>query len=180
MKKLILVNQKDQKIGEAGKIEAHLGKGKRHRAFTAILKNDQGEILMTKRSLKKPLWPTFWDFSFSSHPWVDEELEVACQRRAKQELGIKVKGFKELLFYQYHKRWSELFSEWEINHVLLAGYSGKLKPNPEEISEWKWLEWDQVLAWVKKEPRIMAPWVVIAIKKIERDKKKKHARDIKI
>ena len=167
MKYLILINKKDQEISRVSKIEAHLGKGKRHRAFTAILKKDKGEVLLTRRSLKKPLWPTFWDLSFSSHPWAGEELKAACQRRARQELGIGVKGFKEVLSYEYHKRWSELFSEWEINHILLAGYNGRLKVNQEEISEWKWMEWEKALAWIKKEPEVWAPWAKIIIKKIE-------------
>lgn len=171
MKKLILVDENDQKIGRLGKMEAHLGRGRRHRAFTAILKNNNNEILLCKRSLKKPLWPAYWDLSFSSHPWVGETLEQACERRAGEELRIEIEieKVKIIISYEYHKKWNEVFSEWEINHILLARYNGELKSNPDEISEWKWMEWDKAVEWIKKNPKIIAPWVKIAVEKIDKD-----------
>ncbi len=57
---LILVDAHDNQVGLGRKIDVHLGDGQRHRAFTAILINDKKQILMVQRSLKKPLWPTFW------------------------------------------------------------------------------------------------------------------------
>lgn len=178
MKYLILIDKNDRRTGEVGKIEAHLGRGRRHRAFTAILRNKNGEILTTRRSLKKPLWPTFWDVSFSSHPWVGESLEEACVRRAKEELGIKIEKVKRLFKYEYHRRWSEAFSEYEINHILLVEYNGKLELNPEEISECKWLKIcdlkdeifrqcsipkDGQAGQVGKKAEIFAPWAQIAM-----------------
>lgn len=165
MNKIILVDSMDNAVGRIEKTRAHQGKGRRHRAFTAILKNDKGEVLLTRRSLKKALWPNFWDLSFSSHPWAGERLKTACQRRAKQELGIDVKRFKEVLSYEYHRRWRKLLSEWEINHILLAEYNGGLKVNSNEISEWKWMGWKKVLVWIKKKPEDWAPWVKIALEK---------------
>ncbi|MGI5828115.1 MAG: isopentenyl-diphosphate Delta-isomerase [Patescibacteria group bacterium] len=166
MKNLILVDQQDNQIGIKPKLEAHLGKGMLHRAFTAILVNDKKEILLTKRALQKPLWPTFWDGSFSSHPWNGESLEKACGRRVKEELGIEVVGFKDLFSYYYQVRWSSLFSEHEVNHILLTKYNGDLNPDPEEVSDWKWVSWKKVLGWIKKEPQVMAPWWIMAVEKI--------------
>ncbi|PIP52739.1 isopentenyl-diphosphate delta-isomerase, partial [Candidatus Beckwithbacteria bacterium CG23_combo_of_CG06-09_8_20_14_all_34_8] len=107
---IILVNHKDEAIGETTIINSHLGEAKLHRAYTVILRNNKGEILLTKRSLKKPLWPTYWDGSFSSHPRVGETLEQSCERRAKEELGIEVKDFKDLFNYSYHIKWNTVFS----------------------------------------------------------------------
>ena len=167
MQKLWLINKQDKPIGELNKLKAHLGKGRRHRAFTAILQNNKKEILITRRSLKKPLWPTFWDISFSSHPWVGESLEKAGQRRAKEELGISLPlSFKHLLSYEWHERWNEVFSEWEINHLLLANYSGQIEPDPGEIREFKWLKWEKILKWAKEESEVIVPWVKIILGKI--------------
>ena len=141
---LILVDAHDNQVGLGRKIDVHLGDGQRHRAFTAILINDKKQILMVQRSLKKPLWPTFWDGSFSSHPNVGEILEQACERRAKQELGIKAKNFKKLIKYNYHKKWSEVFSEWECNHILQAKFNGDIIPNLEEVMDYKWLSWKEI------------------------------------
>jgi isopentenyl-diphosphate Delta-isomerase len=171
MSKLILVNRQDYPLGEVGKLEAHLGEGQLHRAFTAILINSKKEILLTQRSLKKPLWPTFWDGSFSSHPWVGEAVDQACQRRSLEELGVKTADYQPLFTFYYQSRWSEHFSEHEYNHILFASYDGELSPEPEEISAWKWLGWEQVQAWMKGEPHVMAPWWQLIFEKIEKNQK---------
>lgn len=164
MKQLILVDKNDKQIGQIGKLEAHLGRGRRHRAFTVILQNKQGEILLTKRVLQKPLWPTYWDLSFSSHPWAGESLETACQRRAKEELGIEIKTLKKLFKYQWQESWSNIFSEWEINHILLAKVKGRLKINKQEISHYQWLVEKKAKDWFKKNAFMIAPWVSLMIK----------------
>ena len=88
---LIKVNKQDKPIGNIDKLEAHLGKGTLHRAFTCIIKNSNNQFLLTKRALVKPLWPTFWDLSFSSHPEDKQNLKQVVIGRAKIELGIKLK-----------------------------------------------------------------------------------------
>lgn len=215
MTNIILVDKKDNPIGEIEKLSAHLGDGKLHRAISVILQNNKGEVLLTQRALKKPLWPTFWANTYCSHPNVGESLEQVCIRRAKEELGIEVKDFQELFTIKYQARWNEFFSENEIDHVFLAKYNGKLKLpqsndrenlksassglksseekfpsassdqpkrligefregglslNPDEISDYKWLSWQEVFAWVEKEPGIMVPWWILTVEKIKKDK----------
>ena len=49
MEHIILVDEFDNAIGTMGKMEAHQ-KGVLHRAFSVILFNSNGEILLQKRS----------------------------------------------------------------------------------------------------------------------------------
>jgi len=161
---IILVNHKDEAIGETTIINSHLGEAKLHRAYTVILRNNKGEILLTKRSLKKPLWPTYWDGSFSSHPRVGETLEQSCERRAKEESGIEVKDFKDLFNYSYHIKWNTVFSEREINHILIAEYNNDfINPNPEEVDEYQWMSWDEAIKFSSNKKNLIAPWWEIAI-----------------
>jgi isopentenyl-diphosphate delta-isomerase len=171
-KKLILVDLKDQSIGKASKLDVHLGKGTLHRAFTTIIQNEKNEFLLTKRSLKKPLWPTYWDLSFSSHPWEDEDLKTACLRRAKEELGISLDDCKEISSYHYQISWSDIFAEHEINHILHTKYYGNLNLNPEEISDYKWLTFDKLQTFLKDNEYI-APWVIEFINKTDKNKLQK-------
>jgi len=164
-KNLILINQGDSQIGETDIVDAHLYDGKLHRAFTAILQNKKGEILLAKRSLKKPLWPTYWDGSFSSHPRVGETLEAACERRVFEELGVKAYNFKNLFSYTYHIKWNVVFSEWEINHILIADYdSVDLEPDPDEVSEYQWMAWEEAIKFSMDKYNQVAPWWVLAVK----------------
>ena len=47
---LILVNENDQEIGYKSKVECHQGEGILHRAFSIFIFNENGEVLMQKRS----------------------------------------------------------------------------------------------------------------------------------
>lgn len=164
-RQLVLVDDQDQAQGQASKLQAHLDDGKQHRAFTAVVYNLGGQILVTQRSLKKPLWPTFWDISFSSHPWVGEGIEEAVRRRAFEELGLILDptvAIKDRMQYRYHIRWNDVFSECEVNHgvvVKSVGNSELPLRNNDEIQAFKWLTVEELQTWYQQEPGTFVPWV---------------------
>ena len=53
---VILVDQNDNPIGKEEKVKCHLPNGKLHRAFSALIFNGEGKLLLTKRSESKMLW----------------------------------------------------------------------------------------------------------------------------
>lgn len=163
---LILVNKQDKSIGSATKLNAHLGDGSLHRAFTCVVQNDQSQFLFTRRSLQKPLWPTFWDLSFSSHPVVDEDIAKSVVKRAKQELNLQITP-PQFLFSQYYQaKWNEFFSEHEFNHYFLAQIKSKFIPNPNEISEATWIDSAKILDFISQNKSEIAPWVKFVLKKL--------------
>ena len=166
MSQLILVDQNDTEVGTISKLNAHLGDAKRHRAITAFLVNDKKQFLLTKRSLKKPLWPTYWDAAFSTHPNIGETVQECCERRSQEELGIKTKSYKDHFSYEYSIKWSEIFSEWEINHILVSNFDGKITPNTEEVSIYRWLSWKDLNNFCFDKKNLISPWLQIALKKI--------------
>jgi isopentenyl-diphosphate delta-isomerase len=168
---IILVDSNDNQTGEISVVNAHLGDAQRHRAITAFLRNDDDRFLMAKRSLKKPLWPTYWDAAFSTHPRVGETVEACCARRSQEELGIATQNYSDLFTYEYHLRWNIVFSEWEINHILIARFNGEPKLNPEEASDYTWMNWQEILEWSKDSQSVIAPWLTIALKQIVSDPK---------
>ncbi len=46
----ILVDEQDNAIGSASKVDCHLGLGKLHRAFSLLLFDSQDRLLMQKRA----------------------------------------------------------------------------------------------------------------------------------
>ena len=58
---LILVDENDNPIGLEEKVKCHLPNGKLHRAFTALLFDNDGKLVLTRRSPSKMLWPGDWD-----------------------------------------------------------------------------------------------------------------------
>src|SRR2546421_1371118 len=83
---LILVDEADREIGHMSKAQCHQGGGVLHRAFSLLLFNDAGELLLQQRAASKRLWPRHWSNSCCSHPRRAETLEAATHRRL-QGLG---------------------------------------------------------------------------------------------
>ena len=78
---VILVDQNDNPIGKEDKVKCHLPNGKLHRAFTALIFNREGKLLLTKRSEGKMLWPNDWDGTVASHPKESETYVSSAERR---------------------------------------------------------------------------------------------------
>ena len=102
---MILVDEKDNKIGEISKLEGHLKSNNNkfpHRAFSVFLFNEKSELLLQQRSGEKITFPLMWTNSCCSHPLpiTEEEPNIGvkkgAERRSNFELGIDIK-FNQLL-----------------------------------------------------------------------------------
>ena len=63
---VILVNEKDEKIGLMEKMEAH-EKALLHRAFSVFIFNDKNELMMQQRAAHKYHSPLLWTNTCCSH-----------------------------------------------------------------------------------------------------------------
>ena len=87
MEQVILVDQNDSVIGTMEKMEAHQ-KGLLHRAFSVLLFNNDGKMLLQKRASHKYHSAGLWTNTCCSHPQPDERIEEAASRRLREEMGI--------------------------------------------------------------------------------------------
>lgn len=157
---LQVVNEKDTVLDVKSRIECHEGKGLLHRATTVLLTNNQGQLLITKRSNKKDLWPGFWDTTASTHPSEFESYIDAAKRSLKTELGIKLE-LKQIDKFTYQADFNKTKAENEMCALFTGIYTGKLFPNQNEISEFTWISIDDL----KKEIELknnVSPWLVHA------------------
>ena len=69
---LILVDQDGRSIGEASKQQCHEGRGLLHRAFSLLIFDQKGRLLLQQRAAEKLLWPGYWSNSCCSHPRTGE------------------------------------------------------------------------------------------------------------
>lgn len=158
---LLIVDSYNKVRGEIGKIKAHQWPGTRHRAFTAVVKNEEGKWLITKRSGKKPLWPNWWDLAVSSHPWLSEQTDtgLAVRRRVPFEIGAQVGQVRLLGTYEYAAVYNSEWAEHEYNEIWLAELTGEIQLNEDEVADYRWA----TLAEIKDEVVPFAPWVRYAI-----------------
>jgi isopentenyl-diphosphate delta-isomerase type 1 len=115
---LILVDDSDQDVGHLSKARCHEGKGILHRAFSLLIFNDAGELLIQQRSPRKRLWPLYWSNSCCSHPRSGESTEAATRRRLFEELGM-VCPLKFLFKFQYQAQFDATGSEHELCSVFI-------------------------------------------------------------
>lgn len=161
---VILVDKNDNPIGLEEKVKCHLPNGKLHRAFTALIFDKEGRLLVTRRSLSKMLWPGDWDGTVASHPREKETYVSSAERRMPEEIGISCK-FDYLFKFEYHVPYKDVGSENEICATLLGivEKSSKFNLVKEEIAEIKWITADELIEDLQKNPEIYCPWMLIAI-----------------
>jgi isopentenyl-diphosphate delta-isomerase len=135
---LILVDDQDLEVGHLGKAECHVGRGILHRAFSLLIFNERGELLLQQRAAGKRLWPLYWSNSCCSHPRHGETLEVATGRRLKEELGLSC-PLRFLFKFQYQAQFDAAGAENELCSVFIGRSTEPPAVNRSEIHAWRWI-----------------------------------------
>ena len=68
--------------------------------------------------------------------------------------------------FRYQVRCDERFSENEIDQVFVGFYEGEVIPNPDEVSEYEWVSWEQLLQEGKSGTlgeKSLVPWLLIML-----------------
>ena len=166
---VILVDQNDNPIEKEDKVKCHLPNGKLHRAFTALIFNGNGKLLLTKRSDKKMLWPGYWDGTVASHPKESETYVSSAERRMPEEIGIDCK-MNYMNKFEYHVIYKDIGSENEICGTLIGIVDDfdEMCLIKDEISEIKWINPDKLKNELQQNMDVYCPWMVIALYYLER------------
>jgi isopentenyl-diphosphate delta-isomerase len=161
MEQVILVDEADNEIGSMEKMEAHR-KGVLHRAFSILLYNSQGQLLLQKRSKKKYHSAGLWTNTCCSHPRPEESIELAARRKLMQEMGIDFQP--EFAFkFIYKTALENQLVEHECDHVLIGQYEGNFKTNPEEVEDWKYIDVAELRKDIKQHPENYTFWFKLII-----------------
>ncbi|HVA96065.1 MAG TPA: isopentenyl-diphosphate Delta-isomerase [Candidatus Acidoferrales bacterium] len=155
---VVLVNDNNEEIGTMPKLEAHTAHTPLHRAFSVYVFNKEGKFLLTQRALSKKVFPGIWTNSCCGHPGPGEKTEDAIQRRLQLELGLQPKKIKLILpNFRYTAKMNGIV-ENEICPVYIATVSKEPRPNPEEVEEYEWVDWEEFQKSIKKNPRKYSKW----------------------
>lgn len=169
---VILVDSNDKPIGREEKVKCHLPNGKLHRAFTALIFDNDGNLMLTKRAKEKMLWPGDWDGTFASHPRESETYVSSAERRMPEELGIESK-VDYLNKFEYHVSYKDIGSENEVCGTLMGiiDHTTEVKKIEGEIDEIKWISSKKLQEEMKNAPEIFCPWMLIALVLLDKSKK---------
>lgn len=156
MTQVILVDEDDRQVGTMEKLEAHR-KGVLHRAFSVLVYNSRGELLIQRRADGKYHSPGLWTNTCCSHPLPDENIEKACVRRLKEEMGIIATPSFAYKFV-YRVELEDGLVEHELDHVFTATFDGMPAVNPDEVQDWKFIGLKELLADVASNPQKYTYW----------------------
>lgn len=163
---VVLVNEQNNEIGTAPKDTVHTSDTPLHRGFSLFLFNSKNELLVTKRASSKKTFPGVWSNTICGHPGQGESASGAARRRLKEELGIELEKGSELREiqgltpYRYRFADSRGIVENEICPILVAYSDINPSPNPDEISDWKWIPWEAFLKDIQKDKDKYSPWCI--------------------
>lgn len=166
---LILVDEKNTPIGEATWEEVHTAPGKLHRAFSAyVFRKGGNEILIQRRSKRKPLWGLIWANTCCSHPRVGEDILTIAPRRLGEELGFRT-DLRERAQFVYRAE-DPSGNGVEHEHVTILVGTAKddveIFADPREVDDWKWIGVDDLLSDMELRPHLFAPWFQEGLKMI--------------
>jgi isopentenyl-diphosphate delta-isomerase len=160
--KVILVDEYDQEIGTANKLEAHLQGGQLHRAISVFILNDRAEMLLQQRAAGKYHFPGLWSNSCCTHPMPGERTIDAAHRRLQQEMGFDC-PLKKLFTFNYQAGWSEQFYEKELDHVFIGQYEGDVQIDPNEADAFRWMSIAALTSDIAARPSHYTPWFQLSL-----------------
>jgi isopentenyl-diphosphate delta-isomerase len=166
---LILVDEQDQSVGYLDKAACHEGSGILHRAFSLLIFNDSGDLLIQQRAPGKRLWPLYWSNSCCSHPRGNETLEIATKRRLREELGIDC-PLQYLFKFQYQAQFDATGAENELCSVFIGCSAAAPVINTAEINDWRWVSPQELQEeFAAQGGRTFTPWFMLEWVRIWRD-----------
>ena len=193
---VIQVAENDQVIGPISKLKAHQGTGFFHRAFSVLLFNSNGEMLLQQRSGEKVTFPNVWANACCSHPLHSrEEMEEenamgvkrAAVRKLEQELGIDpaTVSTDDMVFMtkmRYAARMNEDWIEREVDHVIVLCADVEINPNPNEVANVMWVDYEAMetmLVENREANDAIAPWFRCIAARIMKPSWWEHSNDQK-
>jgi isopentenyl-diphosphate delta-isomerase len=161
MEHVILVDEDDNEIGTLEKMEAHHS-GKLHRAFSVLLFNSKGDILLQKRAKTKYHSGGLWTNTCCSHPLPNEPIQDAIRRKLNQEMGISVQT--EFAYkFMYQTPLENNLIEHEYDHVYTGIFDGEPNINPHEVEDWRFISRDQLRNEIKSKPEEFTFWFKLIV-----------------
>lgn len=159
---IIFVDEQGNPTGETGpKLASHTAHTKLHLAFSCyIFRASDNRFLLTRRALRKKVWPGVWTNSVCGHPAPGETIEEAIRRRAQYELGLHdIYDIKVVLpAYRYTTPPYNGIIENEFCPVYIAYTKDEPAPNPEEVDSYEWLDWQAYVQRLHDDADHMSYW----------------------
>lgn len=163
-----LVDADGSATGSATVAEAHTAPGRLHRAFSVMLLDDLGRVLVQQRAAVKTRFALRWANACCGHPAPGETVFDAAAQRLIEEIGVRGVTLHEAGVYLYRAEDPQTGRvEHEYDHVVIGRVpvDPPLDLDPAEVADVRWLEPDHLRADLAHHPERYSPWLggVVAV-----------------
>ena len=162
--KVVLVDAHDVPVGLAEKLEAHQ-QGWLHRAFSIFVFDPKGRLLLQQRNVDKYHSGGLWSNTCCSHPWPEEPVAEAAQRRLREEMGFQC-PLQPAFRFTYRAVLSDTMIEHEYDHVFIGQATPEVRPDADEVQDWVWIAPDALLEDMAAHPERYTAWFRMCIERV--------------
>jgi len=157
-----LVDAHGAPTGACTVAEAHIAPGRLHRAFSVLLLDDLGRVLLQQRAAVKTRFALRWANACCGHPAPGQAVVAAAAQRLVEEIGVPGVTLQQAGVHPYRAedpRTNRV--EHEYDHVLVGRVpvDPRLHPDPAEVAEVRWLAADRLRADLADNPDRYSPWL---------------------
>ncbi|WP_040795654.1 isopentenyl-diphosphate Delta-isomerase [Nocardia higoensis] len=155
-----LVDEQGRAVGECPVADAHRAPGQLHRAFSVLLFDDDGRVLLQRRAAVKTRFPLQWANTCCGHPAPGQGIPDAARARLREELGLDAELVEAGIFRYRASDATTGRVEHEWDHVFIGGTTAATpQPDPTEVAELRWLDPAEVRTLLATDPQSFTPWL---------------------
>ncbi|MEV4413753.1 isopentenyl-diphosphate Delta-isomerase [Catellatospora sp. NPDC049609] len=158
-----LVDEQGDTVGVVTVEVAHTSPGLAHRAFSVLLLDGAGRMLLQQRAAVKTRFPLRWANACCGHPAPAQTVTEAAAARLSEELGVTGVELTPLGVHRYRAEDPVTGRvEHEHDHVLLGRLAAdaKLDADPAEVADTRWADPASLPAAAEADPGAYAPWLL--------------------
>lgn len=156
LERVILVDAADRQLGTAPKLDAHW-RGDLHRAFSVLIHDGAGNMLLQKRHRAKYHSGGLWTNACCGHPRPGEDTQLAAQRRLSEEMGFSC-ALEPMQTLVYRADVGNGLIEHEFVHLFSGRWDGNVEPDPAEAETHAWQPVGLVREQVASNPARFTAW----------------------
>jgi len=157
VEQVILVDPDDREIGAAEKLAAHVDGGSLHRAFSVMVFDAEGRMLLQRRAPGKYHSPGLWTNTCCGHPRPGEAIDRAARRRLMEEMGFTCE-LEPAFAFLYRTDVGGGLTEHEYDHVFVGHYDCDPHPDPQEADAWRWVSPADLRREIAADPHAFTTW----------------------
>jgi isopentenyl-diphosphate delta-isomerase len=157
-----LVDPDGAAIGSCAVAEAHAAPGRLHRAFSVMLLDDLGRVLVQQRAAVKTRFALRWANACCGHPAPGQTVVDAAAQRLTEEIGVQGVTLHQAGVHLYRAEDPRTGRvEYEYDHVLVGRVPAdpRLQLDPAEVADVRWLAPDRLRADLADNPDRYSPWL---------------------